>query len=90
MTLADLIDSFRMHAKYKDGMSITRAPAEPLPRGRAVVVGGGPKFEPVAPLKDYVPEWKRKKMADDLKLKEYADRLQDSPLTQGLTTYTNY
>ncbi len=90
MTLAELIDSFRMHAKYKDGMKVPYVPPEPLPHGRAMVVGGGPKFEPVAPLKDYVPEWKRKKMADDLKLQQYTDQLQDSPLTQGLTTYTNY
>ncbi len=89
MTIAELLDYFQMHPKYKDGMSITRAPAEPLPHGRAVVVVGGPKFEPVAPLKDYVPEWKRKKMADDLKLQQYTDQLRDSPLSAGLTNYTN-
>lgn len=78
MTLSDLIDSLRSTgyvAKYKDGMKVPYIPPEPLPTPRVVSSGLDADFVPIAPLKNYVPEAKRNRIANEAKWKKYSDQL---------------
>lgn len=88
MTLSDLIESFQTHTpKYAHGMKIPYIPPEPLPTPRVVRTGLSPDFEPIAPLKNYVPEAKRNRMANEAKWQKYSDQLKGGLLASDTSYY---
>lgn len=62
-----------------------------VPMGKPKISSSvSPDFQPVAPLKNYVPQWKQDKMAQDKMWQDYQDRLQKQPLSAGLTNFSSF